>query len=147
MKFTMQFRKYRVLLTNKYRHEYWFYETPYMSLSIYNLWWTLKEVQFFEKNPLYLPELGENFLKGTADISRQSRCRGSVSIIGTCEVYLAARIQHFEVCLWCKLKKSLTAGGEWTTNSWRMQNLRQSFSGSCHGEGGYRTHKSKSRFL
>jgi hypothetical protein len=38
----------------------------------------------FEKNPLYLPELGANFRKETADISRQSRCRGSVSIIGTC---------------------------------------------------------------
>jgi hypothetical protein len=49
----------------------------------------------FEKNPLYLPELGAHFRKGTADISRQSRFRESASIIGTGEVYLAARIQHF----------------------------------------------------
>jgi hypothetical protein len=40
----------------------------------------------FEKYPLYLPELGANFRKGNADISRQSR-RGSVSIIGTSEVF------------------------------------------------------------
>ena len=52
-----------------------------------------------------MPELGENFRKGPADISRQSLCRASVSAIGTCEVYLAARIQHFEYFLWCRLKK------------------------------------------
>jgi len=42
MKFTMQIRKYRVLLINKSRHEYWSYETPDLNPSIYNLWWTLK---------------------------------------------------------------------------------------------------------
>jgi len=87
MKFTMQSRKYRVLLINKNRHEYLFYETPDFNPSIYNnLWWTLKEA-LFKKYPLYLPELGTNFRKGTADVSRQSCCRGSVGIIGTREIF------------------------------------------------------------
>ena len=70
MKFTMQFRKYCVLLINKNRHQYWFYETPYLNPSICNLWWTLKELQFFEKNPLYLPERGANFRE--VSVVRQS---------------------------------------------------------------------------
>ena len=49
MKFTMQTRKYRVFLINNIRHEYWCYESLDLNPSIYNLWWTLKEVEFLRK--------------------------------------------------------------------------------------------------
>ena len=90
------------MLVNKNIHKYWFYETPELNPSIYNLWWTLKEVQFLRKIHFACQNLENIFEKEQQIFTTNSL--SWASIIVTCNVYLTVRIQHFEGFLWFRLK-------------------------------------------